>query len=76
MPALKETATWVTWSRHGMLPPPVDRITLTLPVLNAAKEVMFLVSGAGKATIVHEILESEAAGEKYPAAMCGRKMGS
>lgn len=68
MPALKETATWVTWSRHGVLPPPVDRITLTLPVLNAAKEVMFLVSGAGKATIVHEILENEAAREKYPAA--------
>lgn len=68
MPALKETASWVTWSRPGMLPPPVDRITLTFPVLNAASEVMFLVSGGGKATIVHKILEGEAAGDKYPAA--------
>ncbi|HEY4675536.1 MAG TPA: 6-phosphogluconolactonase [Candidatus Angelobacter sp.] len=41
------------------------RITLTLPVLNHAAEVVFLVSGAGKAQILHEILRPGA--QKYPA---------
>ncbi|HXD31872.1 MAG TPA: 6-phosphogluconolactonase [Pyrinomonadaceae bacterium] len=42
------------------------RITLTLPVLNNAANVMFLVTGADKAHIVHSIVEGEER-ELYPA---------
>lgn len=40
------------------------RITMTLPLLNNGASVIFLVSGAEKATIVKEVLEGP---QKYPA---------
>lgn len=39
--------------------PPVARITFTLPVLNAAHQVMFLVVGAGKAEKARVILKDQ-----------------
>jgi hypothetical protein len=36
---------------------PEERITLTLPVINNADMIFFLVSGFEKANIVHEVLE-------------------
>jgi 6-phosphogluconolactonase len=41
------------------------RITLTLPVINHAAEVVFMVSGAGKSQILGEILQPGS--QKYPA---------
>jgi 6-phosphogluconolactonase len=43
-----------------------ERLTLTFPVINGAREVVFLVSGLEKAGVVKEILEGRA--ENVPAA--------
>ncbi len=40
-------------------PQKLSRITLTLPVLNHALQVLFLASGRAKAAVVHEIIEDK-----------------
>ncbi len=55
-PALDERDALVVASPPGRLPPPLDRVTLTLPVLNAARHVVFLATGKGKTEIVTRIL--------------------
>jgi 6-phosphogluconolactonase len=63
--ALKETEHWVAAVYVDKLRS--HRLTLTLPVINAAAHVAFLVAGASKAAIVKEMLGSANA-SSYPAA--------
>lgn len=52
-----------------------SRITLTLPVLNAARCVTFLVSGTDKAPALHQVLEGDGPGEKYPSKLVQPERG-
>ncbi len=67
-PTVEETKRWVVSSPPGTLPPPVDRVTFTLPLINAARAVLFLVNGANKAPAVQDILENAPAVTNRPAA--------
>ena len=69
--SLRVTDRWVVASPSGTLPPPAERITLTFPVLNAAREILFLVSGQNKAEALHDVLEGQPSHEERPAgAVC------
>ena len=53
-----------------------NRITLTLPVLNNASQIIFLVAGHAKADVVYEILGNGRKKERYPAGMIHPAHGS
>src|SRR5579884_183976 len=64
-PALQERQRLVVATDPG-LPPLVPRLTLTLPVLNNAAHVLFLVAGADKAETLARVLEGPPDPEALP----------
>jgi 6-phosphogluconolactonase len=64
-PALEVADRWVVANPVSKLE--TIRLTLTAPVINAAKTVNFLTAGEGKAEALKEILEGSADPLKYPA---------
>lgn len=66
---LEEQKKWVAAVPQGKGSPPVARISLTLPVINQARNILFLISGHRKRTILHAILARPLdAARIYPAA--------
>jgi len=51
------------------------RLSFTLPLINAARCVAFLVSGTDKASALKAVLESDASGEQYPSKLVQPKDG-
>ena len=65
---LEEKEKWVAAVKKGEGSPPVPRITLTLPVLNGAKNVFFLLSGNKKGELLDSFLHKSQEALEYPAA--------
>jgi 6-phosphogluconolactonase len=53
-----------------------NRITLTLPVMSNATQILFLVAGHSKAEVVYEILGNGRKKERYPAGLISPVHGS
>lgn len=65
-PALDENRRWVVPVLDAPKPPP-HRITLTLPVINHARHVIFVAAGPGKAKIVSRVFDPDAKQAALPA---------
>ncbi len=66
-PALEETRRWVVPVTDSPKPPP-ERVTLTLPVLNNARNVIFVTAGEAKAPLLRQVLEPDTEEKALPAA--------
>jgi 6-phosphogluconolactonase len=64
-PSLRETERLVM--PVSVPKPPPDRLTFTPPILNAARNVLFLVTGADKADALHAVIEGAYNPDEYPA---------
>ena len=67
-PLLHERERWVTPIFDSPKPPPA-RVTLTLPVLNHARQVIFITAGTSKATALAQIFKKMTSPARLPAQM-------
>ncbi|MCX2739045.1 6-phosphogluconolactonase [Pontibacter anaerobius] len=71
---LQEKSSWV--QAYYLAPQSMYRITLTAPLINQAKRVLFMTFGDGKAQALHEVLEGERNPEQYPSQLINPLNGS
>jgi 6-phosphogluconolactonase len=62
--ALNETVRWAVANHVPKFG--ADRLTLTYPVLNRGREVLFLIAGADKAVVLREALEGHSDPPRFP----------
>ena len=65
---LRETEGWILPIADSPKPPP-ERVTFSLPLVNAARAKVFVASGAGKAEMTARILEEAPQDGSVPAAL-------
>ena len=74
-PLLEETRRWVAPITDSPKPPP-RRVTLTLPVINSAYNIIFVATGSGKARVLSEVLGADTHGKGLPAQRVSPKDGT
>jgi 6-phosphogluconolactonase len=73
-PLLNERQHWVAAIFDAPKPPPV-RVTLTLPIINNARHIVFVAAGDGKKAILSEILGTGIHRRNLPAALVNPSHG-
>jgi 6-phosphogluconolactonase len=63
--AIQESRCWVVPVFNAPKPPPV-RVTMTLRVINSARQVVFVAAGSGKAGILGRVLQPGDEGSELP----------
>jgi 6-phosphogluconolactonase len=75
-PVLHERQRWVVATEHTQPPPPLlPRLTLTLPVINAATDVLVVVTGEKKAERMRQVLQEEPGDNPLPAQLVEPQSG-
>jgi len=77
-PALTVNDAGAAGTGKAPLPPHVERVTLTLPVINAAENVVFFTGKTGKETVIDRLTENaprQPGREKYPFEMVNPDSG-
>lgn len=64
----EEEPKWITFTTRFPKPPKA-RIGFTLPVINAASNIIMVVTGVGKADAVYSVLEDRGKAKKLPVEM-------
>jgi 6-phosphogluconolactonase len=67
--AVNEKEKWVTFVKAHARITLRERITITLPIINAAHNVMFIIAGEGKGQIIKDIFDETRGSRIYPATM-------
>jgi 6-phosphogluconolactonase len=62
--ALEERQSWVV--ANWVVKLGAHRVTFTYPLINAAKEVLFIAAGEEKALVLRHVLRGDPSGQRYP----------